>query len=443
MMRKRGLVTMFVVFGVLISSLLVLTTYTSTQGAGDAAPPLQTTHHNTMSNNDAMLPMTDTLSMGDMTQMMGMMMQMMGNMQNMMGTQPSMMTGTMTGGMPMTGTMPMSGTMPMGDMAQMMPMMMQMMGHHMQMMGHGQMVGNRMHMTDTMPMSGTMPMGDMSQMMQMMGNMQKMMGAQSGMMAGTMPMTGTMPMSGTMPMGDMSPMMPMLMQMMMGHHVPMMSGSMPMTGTMPMMDSMMPMTGTMPMDNMRQMMPMMTQVMGYQMQMMGLHMQMMGLHMQMHGSASDAMSMRGMDHPQQQGMMRGGMTERQAKVAETGGQVMPFDLDATTHIFEKNEQGGLQQVIADDPSDTNTIEQIRSHLAEEAERFAQGDFRDPQMIHGAAMPGLHELMMSTNQVAIEYSELPNGAQILYATDDADLIDALHRWFDAQVADHGQHAADQR
>ena len=218
----------------------------------------------------------------------------------------------------------------------------------------------------TMPMTDTMPMGDMSQMMPMM---MQMMGQMHG-------ISGTLPMSGTMPMDSMFPVRPMMGQTMA------MTDTMPMTGAMPMSGAM----------------PMMAQMMGYRMQMMGLHMQMMGLHMQMmgqmHGASGNAMPMMNGAHPQQQqGMMRDEMTERQAMVAEAGRDVMPFDLDATTHIFEKTEQGGVQQVVADDPDDAATIEQIRSHLAEQAERFAQGDFHNPQMIHGAAMPGLHELMM--------------------------------------------------
>lgn len=136
-------------------------------------------------------------------------------------------------------------------------------------------------------------------------------------------------------------------------------------------------------------------------------------------------------------------TERQAEVAEKGAEVMPFDLDATTHIFEKNADGGLQQVIADNPADSEQIVLIRSHLAEEAERFQQGDFHDPAMIHGDDMAGLHALMMGAGQIEITYSDLPDGAQILYTTTDAELIDAIHSWFDAQVSDHGQHATDQR
>ncbi len=137
------------------------------------------------------------------------------------------------------------------------------------------------------------------------------------------------------------------------------------------------------------------------------------------------------------------MSERQADVAQKGAEVMPFDLNATTHIFEKTDDGGIQQVIADDPAETEQIALIRTHLAEEAARFQQGDFHDPAMIHGDDMAGLHELMMGATQMEITYSDLPDGAQIVYATADAELINALHNWFDAQVADHGAHATDQR
>ena len=65
--------------------------------------------------------------------------------------------------------------------------------------------------------------------------------------------------------------------------------------------------------------------------------------------------------------------DRQEQVAEAGSEVMPFDLERTTHIFEKLDNGGLQQVISDD-GDDEQIELIQIHLAEEAERFSKGDF---------------------------------------------------------------------
>lgn len=136
------------------------------------------------------------------------------------------------------------------------------------------------------------------------------------------------------------------------------------------------------------------------------------------------------------------LEDRQAAVAEAGSAIMPFDLDATTHIFEKTEDGGLQQVISDD-GDPTQIRLVREHLEEEAARFAEGDFHDPAMIHGEAMPGLHELTMNSDRLMVQYSALENGAQITYSSEDESLVQAIHAWFDAQLTDHGAHAQDHR
>ena len=134
--------------------------------------------------------------------------------------------------------------------------------------------------------------------------------------------------------------------------------------------------------------------------------------------------------------------ERLEDVAARGAEVMPFDLERTTHIFQKTDSGGLQQVISDD-QDTQQIALIREHLAEEAERFSRGDFHDPEMIHGENMAGLHQLVTGYERLTVSYSEIENGAQILYNTEDQALIEALHAWFDAQLSDHGPHAQDSK
>ncbi len=136
------------------------------------------------------------------------------------------------------------------------------------------------------------------------------------------------------------------------------------------------------------------------------------------------------------------IAEREAAVAEAGAEVMPFDLERTTHIFEKLEDGGRQQVLADS-DDPEQIRLIREHLGEEAERFAAGDFHDPEMIHGEEMPGLHALVVGHERLTIEYSEIERGAQILYSSGDPELVAAIHAWFDAQLRDHGDHARSHR
>ncbi|TDD56482.1 aspartate carbamoyltransferase [Nonomuraea terrae] len=131
--------------------------------------------------------------------------------------------------------------------------------------------------------------------------------------------------------------------------------------------------------------------------------------------------------------------ERQAEVAARSRQVMPFDLDRTTHRFAKGATGGLQTVSSDDPADARQITLIREHLTEESARFTQGDYGDPASIHGGEMPGLRDLEAGHDRIDVRYTETADGAQISYVTSDTALVKALHAWFDAQVSDHGQHA----
>lgn len=132
--------------------------------------------------------------------------------------------------------------------------------------------------------------------------------------------------------------------------------------------------------------------------------------------------------------------QRLDEVAERGSHVMPFDLEKTTHVFNKTNDGGIQQVIAKDASDSEQIRLIREHLLEISTDFKQGDFSKPAQIHGDDMPGLAELTSAkAGQLKIEYRELPDGAQINYTTESPTLIQAIHQWFDAQLSDHARHA----
>jgi hypothetical protein len=130
---------------------------------------------------------------------------------------------------------------------------------------------------------------------------------------------------------------------------------------------------------------------------------------------------------------------QQTMVHNMGHHVMPFDLSKTTHIFEMTESGGVQQVIAKDPSDYVQVTLIQQHIKHEAMRFSAGDFSDPILLHGSDMPGVKELATGAAQIKIEYMALPNGAQITFTTQDLHLITAIHRWFGAQLSDHGSDA----
>ena len=130
---------------------------------------------------------------------------------------------------------------------------------------------------------------------------------------------------------------------------------------------------------------------------------------------------------------------RQEQVHHMGHHVMPFDLSKTLHIFRMTESGGVQQVVVRDGADTEQIALIRKHLQVEASAFQRGDFADPAKVHGAEMPGLKELQQGAGQIKVSYADLPNGAEIIYATSDLRMLTAIHRWFGAQLSEHGRDA----
>lgn len=142
------------------------------------------------------------------------------------------------------------------------------------------------------------------------------------------------------------------------------------------------------------------------------------------------------------GHQMGGNTpaDRQQAIHEHGTSVMPFDLTQTLHHFVTLADGGLQTVTVNDPTNQPQIALVQQHLAEQAARFQRGDFTAPAALHGASMPGLAELSSAAGQIEVTYSPRPDGGEIRYTSQDPAVIDALQRWFTAQLADHGRDAA---
>ncbi|CAG1021836.1 hypothetical protein DOJK_01276 [Patescibacteria group bacterium] len=130
------------------------------------------------------------------------------------------------------------------------------------------------------------------------------------------------------------------------------------------------------------------------------------------------------------------------EVVERGSHVMPFDLEQTTHIFSKTENGGIQQVIVKDKNNAPQIKLIREHLSKISREFNQGDFSNPVKIHGENMAGLQALRTAKKgTLSIIYKELPDGAEIDYTSELPDLVTAIHQFFDAQLSDHARHATE--
>jgi hypothetical protein len=130
---------------------------------------------------------------------------------------------------------------------------------------------------------------------------------------------------------------------------------------------------------------------------------------------------------------------KQEHVHHSGQSVMPFDLSKTTHIFRMTDDGGVERVVVKDATAQDQVALIQRHLQHEAVAFQRGDYSDPASLHGADMPGLKDLQAGAAQIKVSYSALPAGAEITFETTDLHLLTAIHRWFGAQLSEHGADA----
>ena len=114
-------------------------------------------------------------------------------------------------------------------------------------------------------------------------------------------------------------------------------------------------------------------------------------------------------------------------------------MSETVHIFKMTESGGVLRVIVKDAGATDQITLIQQHLKHEAMRFQHGNYSDPATLHGSNMPGLKDLQAGASEIKILYAELSEGAEITFETTDLHLLTAIHRWFGAQLSEHGADA----
>ncbi|MEO9046979.1 MAG: hypothetical protein ABI331_06045 [Gemmatimonadaceae bacterium] len=103
------------------------------------------------------------------------------------------------------------------------------------------------------------------------------------------------------------------------------------------------------------------------------------------------------------------------------------------------ESGGVERIVARAPIERDQIAMIQQHLKLEAEKFQRGDYSDPAKLHGTDMPGLKELRKGASGIKVSYTKLSAGAEIKFETTDLHLLTAIHRWFGAQLSEHGADA----
>ncbi len=123
-----------------------------------------------------------------------------------------------------------------------------------------------------------------------------------------------------------------------------------------------------------------------------------------------------------------------ALAAAVAAPTASFNTHNSTQAFQKNQDGGLQQVTAKDPNGKDLIAAIRTQLEAEAQRFGDGHYVDSR---GKAVPGVQYLKaVKPSEISIIYRNVTAGAAIDYVGKDSGAVDAIHKWLDAEISDQG-------
>ena len=111
--------------------------------------------------------------------------------------------------------------------------------------------------------------------------------------------------------------------------------------------------------------------------------------------------------------------------AHPAAPVTPFNAQNSNEVFQKNTTGGIHQILANDPKDKALVAAIRSYVEAEATRFDTGDY--------GKGPGIANLnAIKPGHLHVVYRQLLTGAAVDYIGDDGATIDAVHKWFDAEI-----------
>jgi hypothetical protein len=127
--------------------------------------------------------------------------------------------------------------------------------------------------------------------------------------------------------------------------------------------------------------------------------------------------------------------QHHANVNARGDQAMGFDHSKTTHHFLLKTDGGVIQVEANKPKDTQSRELIRNHLTHISHAFAAGDFSDPLAVHDKYPDGIPVMQRLKGEIRYTFEETPQGGRVLIKTANPQALDAIHQFLEFQIKDH--------
>lgn len=127
----------------------------------------------------------------------------------------------------------------------------------------------------------------------------------------------------------------------------------------------------------------------------------------------------------------------QTAMLESGNIAMGFNQSKIHHMFKATPTGGEIMIMSMNMSDTQTVNEIRSHVKDIQFEFSQGNFEKPFYIHDL-VPGTD--IMTAKRDLIQYSikDIDDGSVLILDTNDTELLHAIKKFMDFQSSQHMNH-----
>ena len=128
----------------------------------------------------------------------------------------------------------------------------------------------------------------------------------------------------------------------------------------------------------------------------------------------------------------------QTAMLERGNMAMGFNQSKIHHHFMATSTGGEIMIMSTNMSDTQIINEIRSHVKDIRYEFSQGNFTKPFYIHAQVVPGTDVMTAKRNLIQYSIKDIDGGSILILTTNDTELLDAIQQFMNFQSSQHMGH-----
>jgi hypothetical protein len=129
---------------------------------------------------------------------------------------------------------------------------------------------------------------------------------------------------------------------------------------------------------------------------------------------------------------------KMTKMMERGNIAMGFNQNKIAHHFAVTPNGGNITITSLNSNETQTINQIKTHIMDIQKDFSEGNFTKPFFIHAQEVPGTDVMTEKKDLIKYNTLELRNGSSLVLTTNDKELINAISQFMKYQATAHVGH-----